>query len=103
MNTNGPVPTDLVLASGPSIVTGSTMFSHSKKSNIDGRGASVFRIRVFLSGVSMVVNQLLQVTYDPEPTLGSRTRRIFHLTSSLVRSRPVWNWTPLRRLNLTCV
>ena len=53
---------DLVRASGPSIVTGSTTFIHSKKSNIDGRDDSVLSTMVFLSGVSMVVNQLLHVT-----------------------------------------
>ena len=42
---------DLVRASGPSMVTGSRMFSHSKKSNIEGREASDFRTSVFLSGV----------------------------------------------------
>ena len=50
LNANGPVPTALILASGPSVVTGSRMFNHSKKSNIVGRDWSDVRTTVYLSG-----------------------------------------------------
>jgi hypothetical protein len=35
--------------------------------------------------------------------LGSWALSSVYLTSSLVSSRPLWYWTPLRRLNLTCL
>jgi hypothetical protein len=79
------------------------MLKISSGSNSAGLGESDFRTTVYLSGRSMLVNQLLAFTKKPEPTLGSRTWRKFHFTSSLVNSRPVWNWTPLRRLSLICV
>src|SRR5215471_13592518 len=103
VKTNGPVPTALVFESGPSIVTGSMMFRYSNRSNMAGRGWSERRTMVFLSGVSMDVNQLLWFLKPTEGLFGSRTRRRFHLTSSLVNSRPVCQVTPLRRLNLYCV
>src|SRR5579864_7968181 len=58
---------------------------------------------VYLSGVSMPVNQLLKPARMPEPTVDSRRRRTVYFTSSLVSSRPEWYWTPLRRLSLNCL
>ena len=60
-------------------------------------------VRAALSGVSMVVNQLLWVAKSPYPAFGSWARIKFHFTSSLVKSRPVCHVTPLRRLSWTCV
>src|SRR5687768_7552673 len=57
---------------------------------------------VFLSGVSMELNQLLWPTSAPEAIFGLRTHSIFHLTSSLVNSRPECQVTPLRRFSLIC-
>ena len=41
---------------------------------------------MYLSGVSIDENQLDWLVSAPAPALGSRTRRRFHLTSSLVNS-----------------
>ena len=79
------------------------MLKYSKKSKTSGRGWSDFRMTVYLSGVSMLVNQRAWLANCPAPTFGSRTRRMLYLTSSLVNSRPVWNWTPLRRFSLICL
>jgi hypothetical protein len=67
---------------------GSTMFRYSKKSNTAGLGCSDPRTTVYLSGVSIDVNQADCVGSKPEAMAGWRTRRIFHLMSSLVNSRP---------------
>ena len=59
---------------------------------------------MYLSGVSMPVHQALPVaTVAANRFFGSRTRSKLYLTSSLVNSRPVWNWASLRRLSLICV
>ena len=66
------------------------------------RGSVAENTTVYLSGVSMVSYQLLNGR-SGEATAGSRTRSTFHLTSSLVNSRPECHCTPFRRLNLTCL
>src|SRR5579864_3969211 len=75
------------------------MLRNSKKSNTAGLGWSDVRTTVYLSGVWTSVNQLLMNSSWAAGSLGSRTRRMLNLTSSLVNSRPLWNWTPLRRFN----
>src|SRR5258708_8700053 len=88
------------LASGPSMTCGSSMLNNSNASNIVGRGCSDLRTTVFLSGRSIAVNQALYEPSVDAATFGSRTLRKFHLTSSLVNSRPEGQVTPLRKLNL---
>src|SRR5437764_12065191 len=97
---NGPVPGAFDLASGPSITCGSSILNSSNASNIVGRGCSDLRTTVFLSGTSMVVNHALYEPSVDAATFGSRTLRKFHLTSSLVSSRPECHVTPLRKLSL---
>src|SRR5437016_14447620 len=101
-NLKGPVPLTAVFEFEPSMVSLSTMLKALRKSKMPGRGWSDVRVTVYLSGVSMPVNQALcgaRVPASPV-SFGSRTRSRLYLTSSLVNSRPLWNGTPLRRLNL---
>lgn len=58
---------------------------------------------MYLSGVSISVHHLLWLISAPDAICGWRTQMTFHLTSSLVSSRPVWNWTPLPRFSLIWV
>src|SRR5215204_6291706 len=98
-----PVPGACDLASALSMTCGSSMLNSSKASNMVGRGCSDFRMTVFLSDVSMVVNHALYEPSVEAATFGSRTLRKFHLTSSLVNSRPECHVTPLRKLSLMLV
>src|SRR3954462_15280234 len=100
---NGPVPTALLLASGPSRESLSWMFRYSKKSKRVGRGCSDLRTIVYLSGTSTVVHHLLCFSIWPLKLLPPWTRRRLYSTSALVNSRPEWYWTPFRRLNLICL
>ena len=58
---------------------------------------------MYLSGVSIDVNQELWVLKFPAATFGSLVRVMLHFTSSLVKSRPECHCTPLRRDNLICL
>src|SRR4051794_17684863 len=103
-NLNGPVPFIVVAASGPSEVSLSRMRKYRRESNAPGRGTSEERTTVYLSGVSMPLQ-----SDAPGPTVarfrvfGSCALSSVYLMSSLVNSRPLWYWTPLRRLNLSCL
>ena len=92
-------------ASLASMALGSRMRMYCRKSNTPGRDTSEVRTTVYLSGVSMLVHQLLPTAavWAKALRLGSRTRSMLYFTSSLVNSRPSWNSTPLRRLSLICL
>ena len=64
------MPIDLVLASGPSIVSLSTWLKYSKKSKIAGRGRSDLSTTVYLSGVSMVDEPVALVAQRRDLELG---------------------------------
>ena len=70
----------------PWVVSLSSRFRYSVKSKTVGLGASDFKITVYLSGIWMSVNQALWPASCATPTFGSRTRKMFQLTSSLVNS-----------------
>src|SRR5258708_32812633 len=93
-NLNGPLPTALV---GSDAVVGSAMFRNSKKSKASGRGLSDLKITVYLSGVSIEVHHLASSSW----VFGrSRARSLLNFTALESNSAPLWNSTPLRRLNL---
>src|SRR6266852_5284058 len=93
-NLKGPVPTALV---GSAADVGSAMFRNSKKSKASGRGLSDLKMTVYLSGVSIEVHHLASSSC----VLGrSRARSLLNLTALESNSAPLWNCTPLRRLNL---
>ena len=101
--TNGPVPTIEVFASGPSTLGLSQIVKISRPSKNPGRDTSVVISTVYLSGVAIVVNQLLMPVRMPLPTDESRGRSKLYLTSSLVYSRAMWYCAPLRMLSLKWV
>jgi len=72
-----------------------------KNSQAKGRGWSDVKITVYLSGVSKV--HCLAWTAKFAVPCGLSTCSMFQAMSALVNSRPVWNCTPLRRLNLICL
>ena len=80
----------VVFASGPSTLALSQMLKISRPSKKFGRETSVLISTVYLSGVSIVVNQLLMPVRMPLPTPSVRGRSRLYLTSSLVSSRPLW-------------
>src|ERR1051326_4780614 len=96
-NLNGPVPTAFV---GSLAAVGSAILRNSKKSNASGRGLSDLKMTVYLSGVSIEVHHLASSSW----VLGkSRARSLLNFTALESSSAPLWNWTPLRRLNLIVV
>src|SRR5215831_16351782 len=82
---------------GSSAVAGSAMLRYSKKSKAVGRGLSDLKMTVYLSGVSIEVHHLASSSW----VLGrSRARSLLNFTAFESSSAPLWNITPLRRLNL---
>jgi len=73
-NENGPVPTALVLAFGPSIVSLSRMFSTWKKSKIAAQGCAVEITTEYLSGFVQVVSGGTNPVMMPAVSLKSRIR-----------------------------
>src|SRR5258707_4695241 len=96
-NLNGPLPTALV---GSDAVVGSAMFRNSKKSKASGRGLSDLKMIVYLSGVSIEVHHLASSSC----VFGrSRARSLLNFTALESSSAPVWDSTPLRKVNLMVV
>src|SRR5579859_8244091 len=67
---NGPVPIRLSGTDASVSVWLSTIFRYSKRSNTAGRGWSEVSSTVYLSGVSMLLNQVLIATNWPTPVFG---------------------------------
>src|SRR5439155_1314281 len=73
----------------------------SNRSKTVGRGWSEWKIAVYLSGVSTLLNHDAMPVYWAAATFGLAARWRLYFTSSLDISRPEWNCTLCRRLIFT--
>ena len=65
----------------------------------DALGCFVTMRTVCVSGVS-IWSMALRYPRPPEPVFGSMIRSYVNFTSSPTSSRPLWNFTPRRSLNV---